>query len=56
MLVISRKKNEKLYIVTPDGTRLDILVTELTRQTARLSINAPDDFQIRRGELEDKEE
>jgi carbon storage regulator len=51
MLVLSRKLNEKLIIVLPDGTRIALQVVRATAGKARIGIDAPPDVKVFREEL-----
>lgn len=50
MLTITRRLNEALFITTPSGDTIDILVTRVGKQIS-LAIGAPDSFKILREEL-----
>ena len=52
MLVLSRKKNEKI-IVTVAGLKMEIEIREIRNHIARIGIQAPPDFKILREELVD---
>lgn len=49
MLVLSRKCDQSIVI----GENVVIRVTKLSRNRVTVSINAPDEIKIRRGELDE---
>lgn len=55
MLVLARKANEGLAIRCPDGTMLQVVVTEVRgrypHQVVRLGIQAPEGYVIHRDEV-----
>lgn len=56
VLVLSRKINEAITLVHPDGTRIDVLVTDIRRAASgrpycKLGISAPHAVAVRRSEL-----
>ncbi len=51
MLVLTRKANESVVIICPDGTPLRISVADIRSVRARLAIDAPKEYRIHRGEL-----
>lgn len=58
MLILSRKAGEGLVFTCPDGTRIDVTVTEIrrmgtSRPVAKIGIGAPQSVLIRRDELSD---
>ena len=54
MLVLGRKKNDKVLIVSPDGT--EVIVTVVRTKPLRLGFEAPDDVQIFRAEAAKKKD
>ena len=52
MLMLKRKCEESLKIITDSGETITILVTEAKGGIASLGIQAPDSFKIIRQELE----
>lgn len=53
MLVLSRKRHETIVITAPDGTRIVLLVVELRGDKARIGIEAPKDYSVHRGEIQE---
>ena len=51
MLVLSRKENESIICTLPNGDEIEILVTQVKDNQARISIDALDSVLIDRGEL-----
>lgn len=52
MLVLSRKPNERIKIVTPDGTVIDLLVVRLVGQhKVQIGVSAPGDYAVHRDEV-----
>lgn len=56
MLILSRKAGEGLVLTCPDGTRIDVVVTDIrkigtARPVAKLGIAAPQAVAVRRDEL-----
>ncbi len=51
MLVLSRRAEEALVLVLPDGTRLEVKVLELGRRQVRLGVEAPRRVAVWRKEL-----
>lgn len=54
MLVLSRKNGESVIIVSPQGTSIEVLVTKVDYNQAKIGINAPADFKIFRKEIYDQ--
>lgn len=52
MLVLSRFPGEKVYIITPDGTRLIIQAVEFRQGRMKLGFDAPAGYQINREEVQ----
>lgn len=50
-LCLSRKKDEALWFVTPDGTEFRASVVRVSRGAVRLRIEAPDSVKVVREEL-----
>lgn len=48
MLVLSRKRNEQIYI---DGDRIKVMVMEIRGDKVRLGIEAPQDVTVHRKEI-----
>lgn len=58
MLILSRKVDEGLVLTCPDGTRIDVMVTDIRklasgRPVAKIGIGAPKTVLVRRDELPD---
>ena len=51
MLVLMRKKNEEIVIVTPDGVEIVVLVVDQRGDKTRLGVEAPRAFQVHRAEV-----
>lgn len=51
MLVLSRKLGEKITVVCPDGTPLEVTVVDIDRGKIRLGFDAPNSYRIYRNEL-----
>jgi carbon storage regulator CsrA len=54
MLILSRKNGESVVIVSPQGTSIEVLVTKVDYNQAKIGINAPADFKIFRKEIYDR--
>ena len=54
MLVLSRKSGESVIIVSPQGTSVEVIVTKVDYNQAKIGINAPADFKIFRREIYDR--
>lgn len=53
MLILSRKAGEGLVLVCPDGTTIDVVVTDIrkvgtSRPVCKIGVNAPNVVRIRR--------
>jgi len=54
MLILGRRLDETVVITSPDGTRIVLRVIEIRAgHTVRLGFDAPMDFVIHRGEIQD---
>jgi len=53
MLVLTRKRGEKVIVTCPDGTELAVTVVEVGGGKVRLGFDAPAAYRIRRLELFD---
>lgn len=51
MLVLSRKSNEQIVILTPSGEVVSVMVIEIRGDKARLGFDAARDVQIHRKEV-----
>jgi len=51
MLVLSRKKQEEIVIVTPQGEEIILKVIKINESSIRIGLEANSDYQIMRGEL-----
>lgn len=54
MLVLSRKSGESVVIVSPQGDLVEVFVTKIDDNQAKIGINAPADFKIFRKEIYDQ--
>ncbi len=54
MLVLSRKSGESVVIVSPQGALVEVFVTKIDDNQAKIGIEAPTDFKIFRREIYDK--
>ncbi|HUT60741.1 MAG TPA: carbon storage regulator [Phycisphaerae bacterium] len=54
MLVLTRRKNERLDITTPDGTVITIIVVRAEHGVCRLGIEAPHEVTILRDDARRK--
>lgn len=52
MLVLSRKKNERIICTFPDGTVLDVCVVDIRGDKVRLGLTAPQGITIHREEVQ----
>ena len=51
MLVLSRKKGESIVIKSPQGALVEVFVTNIDYDQAKIGIEAPADFKIFRREI-----
>lgn len=51
MLVLSRKKNEIIVLICPDGTRIEVSVVRVSSFSVRLGVIAPREVLVIRKEL-----
>jgi len=51
MLVLSRKKDEKIYITLPSGEEIILTLVDIRLHSSRIGIDAPLDCRILREEL-----
>ena len=56
MLILQRRRQEEVYIVAPDGTRITIMVTRIDGDRVKLGIDAPSDYAIHRREVAERME
>lgn len=54
MLVLSRKQGEAVVIMNPQGARIEVYVTKIDYNQAKIGIDAPADFKIFRREIYDQ--
>jgi len=52
MLVLTRKKNERIIITTADGQVIYLVVVEILSEKVRIGIEAPKDIRINREEVQ----
>lgn len=50
-LTLTRKVDEKVILLLPDGRRAEVWVNEIRRNQVRVSFDAPRDIKILREEL-----
>lgn len=50
-LVLTRKKDEGVTIVTPSGDLIEVAVAEIKRGSVRLMFKASQEYRIKRNEL-----
>ncbi len=51
MLVLSRKKQEEIIVLTPQGEQILLKVIKINESSIRIGLEANPDYQIIRGEL-----
>jgi carbon storage regulator len=51
MLVLSRKRNEKIVVMTPNGEEIVFCVLEIRADRVRIGVEAPKDHAIHREEI-----
>ncbi len=51
MLVLSRKKQEEIIVLTPQGEQILLKVIKINESSIRIGLEAKPDYQIIRGEL-----
>ena len=51
MLVLSRKRDEKILITLPDGRLVEIMVVDIQGDKVRLGIEAPKEVPVHRQEV-----
>jgi len=54
MLVLSRTKNERIIIIQPDGSEIEVIVLACHGGKVRIGIEADRDVVVLRGELADQ--
>lgn len=52
MLVLTRRRNEKVIVTLDDGRRCEIVVAELRHDKVRLGFNFPDGVTVHREEVQ----
>ena len=55
MLVLSRNEDEIIVLLHPDGTRIEVMVTQAKNNKAKIGIDAPAHIRIIRKEIESNE-
>lgn len=55
MLILSRKRDEKIIMTAKDGTEIAVTVTQIRRDRVRLGIEAPEHIKVHRDEHFDGE-
>lgn len=53
MLVLGRKKDERVFITCPNGTRITVIVCRHNNDRCEIGFDAPDDVKIDREEVAD---
>ena len=53
MLVLSRKKSERIFIDAPRSGQIEIMICEVDQGRVKMGFNAPRDFKIEREEIVD---
>jgi len=57
MLVLTRKRNERIHIIIPDGPTIIVTVAEFPAENkVQIGVTAPHDVRIVREELLDRED
>lgn len=51
MLCITRKIGEKVFVICPDGTEIEITAVDADRGKIRIGVKAPKDYAIARAEI-----
>ena len=54
MLILSRTKNKRIVLVTPEGDRIYIQVCEIDRNVVKIGVEAPPYVTIHREEVQDE--
>jgi carbon storage regulator len=54
MLVLTRMRDEKIVITTPDGIRITLMVIAIRCDKVRLGIEAPKDVAVHREEVQNQ--
>jgi len=54
VLVLSRKKHERIIVDLPDGRTVEAMVVDIGNDRVRIGISAPRDVRIIRAELLDR--
>ena len=54
MLVLTRRSEESIVLTHPDGTRIEIVISQCKNGRATIKIAAPPTIRIIRKEIEDK--
>lgn len=54
MLVVSRKRDEKIVLTTSDGTEIELVVVRIEPKKVRLGIQADKNVAILRSELKER--
>ena len=53
MLVLSRKKSERIFINAPRSGQIEIMICDVDQGKVKIGFNAPLDFKIKREEIID---
>lgn len=55
MLNISRLNGQRLIVTTPDGVKIEVLLTDARKGRARVGIQAPKEYRVDRAEVLEQE-
>jgi sRNA-binding carbon storage regulator CsrA len=55
MLSISRLNGQRLIVTTPDGIKIEVLLSDARKGRARVGIQAPPNYRIDRAEVLERE-
>lgn len=56
MLILTRRVGEKLYIICPDGSRIEVMITKnVGDRRYRVGVTAPKSYTILREEILERE-
>lgn len=55
MLMLSRKLDESIVIICPDGTKIELKISSISKKRVVIGTDAPRSYNVVRKELLDKE-